>query len=116
MDSKHASKANLKKYTKVDGKWRFVPVLKQNGVPYPGIVMIDGQPVRSTTGTFYLESYENGRRVQKPVGNSPREAKDAWNRHSNPDDESASILAEDENAAPELTPISIAFQRFLEET
>lgn len=116
MDSKRPSKANLKKYTKVDGKWRFVPVLKQNGVPYPGTVMIDGQPVRSTTGTFYLESYENGRRVQKPVGNSPREAKDAWNRHSNPDDDSASILAEDENAAPELTPISIAFQRFLEET
>jgi integrase/recombinase XerD len=115
MDSKPRSKANLKKYTKVDGKWRFVPVLKQNGVPYPGTVIIDGKPVRSTTGTFYLESYENGRRVQKPVGNSPREAKDAWNRHSNPDRDSASILAEDENAGPALTPIATAFERFLEE-
>ncbi len=43
MDSKRGSKANLKKYTKVDGKWRFVPVLKQNGIPYPGTVMIDGK-------------------------------------------------------------------------
>jgi hypothetical protein len=52
MDSKAAPKANLKKYIKVHGKWRFVPVLKQNGVPYPGIVLIDGEPVRSTTGRF----------------------------------------------------------------
>ena len=65
MDSKRGSKANLKKYTKVDGKWRFVPVLKQNGVPYPGTVMIDGKPVRSATGGFYLEFYEKGRRVQR---------------------------------------------------
>jgi hypothetical protein len=33
--------ANLKKYIKIDGKWRFVPVLKQNGVPFPGTVLID---------------------------------------------------------------------------
>lgn len=46
MDSKNGSKANLKKYIKIDGKWRFVPVLKQNGVPYPGTVMIDGKPRR----------------------------------------------------------------------
>ena len=55
MDSKVAPKANFKKYIKVDGKWRFVPMLKQNGVPYPGTVLIDGEPVRSTNGTFYLE-------------------------------------------------------------
>ncbi len=30
-------------------------MLKQNGVPYPGTVLIDGEPVRSTNGTFYLE-------------------------------------------------------------
>lgn len=115
MDSKNNSKANLKKYTKVDGKWRFVPVLKQDGVPYPGTVVIDGKPMRSTTGTFYLEFYENGRRVQRPVGSSPREAKDAWNQHCNPDKESASILAEEENAGPELTTIATAFEHFLEE-
>lgn len=115
MDSKSGSKANLKKYTKVDGKWRFVPVLKQNGVPYPGTVLIDGTPIRSTNGTFYLEFYESGRRVQKPVGNSPREAKDAWNQHGNRDDDSASLLADEENAGPELTTIARAFEIFLEE-
>ena len=36
MDSKNTPTANLKKYIKVDGKWRFVPVLKQNGVPLSG--------------------------------------------------------------------------------
>lgn len=69
MDSKVAAKANRKKYIKVDGKgvdgkWRFVPMLKQNGVPYSGTVPIDGEPVRSTTGTFYLELYGNGRRAR----------------------------------------------------
>ena len=70
MDSTHSTRANLKKYIKVAGKWRFVPVMKQNGVPYPGMVVIDGSPVRSTTGTFYLEYYEDGHRVQRgePVG------------------------------------------------
>lgn len=71
MDSTATPKANLKKYIKFAGKWRFVPVLKQNGVPYPGTVLIDGEPVRSTTGRFYIEYYENGRRVQRPVGTSP---------------------------------------------
>jgi len=114
MDSTTTPKANLKKYIKVDGKWRFVPVLKQNGVPYPGTVLIEGEPVRSTTGTFYLELYENGRRIQRPVGASPREAKDAWFRHSNPDapnDTNLNELA----ANPQSSPISVAFERFLDE-
>jgi hypothetical protein len=82
MDSKVTAKANLKKYSKVEGKWHFVPVLKQNGVPYPGTAPIDGEPVRSTTGRFYLEFDENGRRIQRPVGVSPREATDAWHRQA----------------------------------
>ena len=36
MDSKNQTRANLKKYIKVAGKWRFVPVLKQNGIHVPG--------------------------------------------------------------------------------
>jgi integrase len=114
MDSTATPRANLKKYTKVDGKWRFVPVLKQNGVPYPGTVLIDGEPVRSTTGTFYLELYENGRRVQRPVGNSPREAKDAWYRQCNPEGTVDSDI-DDGTVRPELTPIAVAFERFLAE-
>lgn len=79
MDSTNRIRANLKKYIKIAGKWRFAPVLKQNGIPVPGLVLVDGAPARPATGTFYLEFYENGRRIQRPVGNSPREAKDAWN-------------------------------------
>jgi hypothetical protein len=37
MDSTHSTRANLKKYIKVAAKWRFVPVMKQNGVPYPEV-------------------------------------------------------------------------------
>jgi integrase len=34
--------------------------------------------VASTEGTYYLEWREGRRRIQKPVGTSPREALDAW--------------------------------------
>ncbi len=114
MNSKNRSTANLKKYIKVRGKWRFVPVLKQNGVPYPGTVLIDGEPVRSTTGTFYVEFYENGRRIQRPVGNSPRQAKDAWYREQNLETPSEPDLDE-ALQEPETTPVATAFARFLEE-
>jgi hypothetical protein len=33
MDTTSGSRANLKKYIRVGDRWRFVPVLKQNGVP-----------------------------------------------------------------------------------
>jgi hypothetical protein len=114
MDSARSSRANLKKYIKVGRKWRFVPILKQNGVPYPGTVIVDGKPVRSNSGTFYLEYYEDGRRVQKPVGRSPREAKDAWYALFGSVPEKAPD-SDEEKVAPELTPITAAFQRFLEE-
>ena len=73
-----ASKVNLKKYIAVDGKWRFVPVLKVDDRPQPGAVLIDGVPKKGTVGTFYLEWRENGKRIQKPCGVTPREALDAW--------------------------------------
>jgi hypothetical protein len=114
MDRKNNSRANLKKYIKVQGKWRFVPWLKQGGVPYPGTVVIDGGPVRSTNGTFYLEYYEDGRRIQRPVGTAPREAKDAWYRQSNPEPESEPSLGAEE-LRPDLITVAVAFQRFLEE-
>jgi hypothetical protein len=91
-----------------------VPVLRQNGLPVPGTVLLDGAPVRSTTGTFYLEFRENGRRIQRPVGTSPREAKDAWNLQCNPGDESDRIT-DDDDARPESTTLAVAFRRFLEE-
>jgi hypothetical protein len=55
-----------------------VPVVKQHGKPVPNIVLINGQPSHSREGTFSLEWRENGERIQKPIGASPREALDAW--------------------------------------
>lgn len=115
MDSIGSSRANLKKYIKVGRTWRFVPVLKQNGLPYPGTVILDGKPVRSTSGTFYLEYYEDGHRVQKPVGRSPREAKDAWYARMSLQSAEDALESEGENPAPPLTTVSSAFYRFLEE-
>ena len=46
----------------------------------PDAARIAGEPVRSTPETFYIEWNENGRQVQRSVGTSAREAKDAWNR------------------------------------
>jgi hypothetical protein len=73
-----AVKVNLKKYLAIDGRWQFVPVLKVDGRPQTGTVLIDGVPKKGTHGTFYLDWRENGKRIQKPCGVSPREALDAW--------------------------------------
>ena len=70
-------KVNLKKYINQDGKWRFVPVLKVSGKPRSEAVLIAGQPVKGTAGTFYIEWYDR-KRVQKPCGPTPRDALDAW--------------------------------------
>jgi integrase len=73
-----AVKVNLKKYLAIDGKWQFAPVLKLDGRPQPAVVLISGEPTKGTTGTFYIEWREHGKRIQQPVGTTPREAKDAW--------------------------------------
>jgi hypothetical protein len=80
MDSKPGRKAHLKKYLSHNGKWQFFPVVKVNRKPK--LVLIEGKPRRSTDGTFYLDWRENGKRLTRPVGTSPREALDAWQLHS----------------------------------
>ncbi len=73
-----ATKVNLKKYLAIDGKWQFVPVLKVDGKPRPGTVVIAGKNRTGTEGTYYIEWREAGKRRQKPVGTSAREALDQW--------------------------------------
>jgi integrase/recombinase XerD len=73
-------KVNLKKYLAHDGKWQFFPVLKINGKPRPEVVLINGEPVKSTKGKFYLEYRQDGKRVQRPCGSTPREALDEWRK------------------------------------
>jgi hypothetical protein len=34
IDSKNAATTNLKKYIKVNRKWRFAPVMMRNGAPH----------------------------------------------------------------------------------
>jgi hypothetical protein len=43
-----------------------------------GVLLIDGEPQKNTTGKFYVERREDGKRVKKPRGTSPREALDVW--------------------------------------
>jgi integrase len=83
VDSKAISqKANLKQYRRVAGKWQFVPVVKESGKPNPRLVLINGEPASSKGGTFYIEWREGGKRRQRPVGTTSREALDAWHLQS----------------------------------
>ena len=82
METKRHS-VNLKQYRKVSGKWQFVPVARDvKGNPDPRLVVIDGEPISSKGGTFYLDWREGGKRRTRPVGTSPREALDAWQLQS----------------------------------
>jgi integrase/recombinase XerD len=78
-----AASVNLKRYIKVNGKWGFVPVAKRNGRYLPDQVLIAGVPTKVKDGTFYVEWYENGKRIQKPVGKNGHEAIEAQKTQSN---------------------------------
>ena len=55
MESKRHP-VNLKQYRKMNGKWQFVPVVRDaKGTPDPRLILVDGQPVSSKGGTFYLD-------------------------------------------------------------
>ncbi|HEY1578373.1 MAG TPA: site-specific integrase [Terracidiphilus sp.] len=89
---------NLVQYRRVGDRWQFVPVVRQNGVPNPRLILIDGQPTSSRGGHFYLAWREDGKLKRVAVGSSPREALDAWHLR-------AGILAGDIEPAPELERI-----------
>lgn len=70
---------NLKQYRKVNEKWQFVPVARDGkGNPDPRLVVLNGHPVNSKGGTFYLDYKENGARRQTAVGTNARDALEAW--------------------------------------
>lgn len=70
---------NLKQYRKIDGKWQFVPVARDaKGNPDPRLILLNGQPVSSKGGTFYLDFSQQGKRRQEPVGTAPKDALEAW--------------------------------------
>jgi hypothetical protein len=71
LDSKHAIRPNLKKYIAIDGRWRFVPVLKVNGKPRPDTVLIGGEAGKGISGTFCLEWRDDGKRMPGTLTASP---------------------------------------------
>jgi hypothetical protein len=76
----YGQRVNLKQYRRLDGKWQFVPVVKVDGKPNPRLILIHGAPASSKGGDFYLDWRENGKRMRRQVGASPRDALDAWRR------------------------------------
>jgi integrase len=95
-----ATKVNLKKYINVDSKWRFVPILKVDGKPRPEAVLIDGTATKGTSGQFYLEYRQDGKRIQRPCGVTPREALEAWRTQ-------VAILSGDLDVPEESEPLPI---------
>jgi integrase/recombinase XerD len=70
---------NLKQYRKVNEKWQFVAVARDaKGNPDPRLILLNGHPVNSKGGTFYLDYKENGVRRQTAVGTNARDALEAW--------------------------------------
>jgi integrase len=45
-------------------------------------VLVNGLPVSSKGGTFYVEWTDGGKRKQRPCGTTPREALEAWHQQS----------------------------------
>jgi hypothetical protein len=78
MESVYGHAVNLKQYRRIGGKWQFVPIVKQNGKLNPKLVLVNGEPVSSKGGNFYLDWRESGKRRTRPAGTTPREALDAW--------------------------------------
>jgi hypothetical protein len=79
MDSKQRHPVNLKQYRKVGGKWQFVLVARDTkGNPDPRMVLLNGEPMGSKGGTFYLDFSGSGKHKQQPVGTVPGEALEAW--------------------------------------
>ena len=101
-----ASKVNLKKYVQLNGKWQFVSVLKIKGKPRPEAVLIDGEAVTKTHGTFYVEWWEGAKRVQRPAGQSSRDALDAWNDKTAELNGTVDVPDEDDKPLP-LTHLSV---------
>jgi hypothetical protein len=63
----YAERVNIIKMVKLDGKWRFAPVVERNGKVTRDHVWVKGQDEHHTEGSYYLEWYEDGKRRRQPV-------------------------------------------------
>lgn len=67
---------NIKVKAKVNGRWSFHPILKENGKLRLEQIVVKGVPQSSKGGTFYLEWREAGKVKQVPAGRNARAALD----------------------------------------
>ena len=82
MENHYEHAVNLNQYLRLNGKWQFVPVVKENGKPNPKPVLIDGKAVSPKGDVFHLDWCEDGKRRTRPAGSSLRQALDAWHLQS----------------------------------
>jgi len=52
MESTYGHAVNLNSIAGIEGKWQFVPFVKQNGKPNPKLILIPAEPVSSKGGHF----------------------------------------------------------------
>lgn len=63
----YAKRVNVVKYVKVNGKWRFAPVLQKNGKIVRDQVRLNGSVEDHPEGSYYIEWRESGARHREPV-------------------------------------------------
>ena len=118
MSEVKAAAVNLKRKIKQGTKWNFVPVAKKNNRYLPDQVLITGIPTKATGGTFYIEWYEHGKRVQKPVGMDGHDAVEAWKTQTHINNLRSTGVTIEENA-PQIrdkgATIKHAIEHYLEE-
>jgi integrase/recombinase XerD len=73
---------NLLRKVSIDGTWKMLPVVRHKisgGEQRFDLtrVLLGGEPVVATAGTFYLEYREAGRRVRRSIGEDPHTVKAA---------------------------------------
>jgi integrase/recombinase XerD len=77
---------NIRKKCKTEKGWIFLPLAKNaKGFVNGGLVVVDGA-AESKEGTYYLDWYENGKRIQKAIG--PR-----WSEAINAQRQQVHVLA-----------------------
>ena len=72
MDSSYGHRVSLKQYRRLDEKWQFVPVVKQDGKPNPKLILINGEAVSSKGGVFYHDRHKGAKRRARPAPHRAR--------------------------------------------
>jgi integrase len=83
------AEVNIKVKAKINGKWAFCPVLKENGRLHLDKMLYKGQTLPAKGGTYYLDWRDGGSRKHAVVGRNARAALDqlrSMSAHLNSED------------------------------